>query len=414
MSPQFDSNFGFGVYSARKAPHQWRSKKEIFINNFFPSKKDWQQRKHLDFTEWPSLEALKFNKLELIDHELDELLNTPFGQAVLKKWESTRKCDFCIPIVCVLATTSLERKSPAGVMFGPLSSSRKRPCSNKADGSCRCATPASLPGVTDAHRQRAFRADPQDDAAAAKTCSMSLISGGWAGGDAEAAALCWDPQRSSGWMSVKALEYATARVMSPTALQRLIRETTEPCDRFRDTERGRTIFDAAYYGDLPAVRGFLRTDSATVHLCDRIVGGTALHRAALHGRVAVCEVLLAAASDPNTTDHWRREPRCFLGKLPPQLGPALRRGWTPLHEAALYGHAEVVRCLLAAKAKVDVKDWRGDTPLHLAAVKCGSLEVAQLLLAAKAAVDIKNDKGLGPRKMMGLKSLSCDFAIHAA
>lgn len=100
LSPQIDSNFGFGVYSARKAPHQWRSKKEIFINNFFPSRKDWEQRKHLDFTEWPSLEALKFNKPELTDRQLDELLNTPFGLAVLKKWEPTRKCDFCIPIVC--------------------------------------------------------------------------------------------------------------------------------------------------------------------------------------------------------------------------------------------------------------------------------------------------------------------------
>eukprot|EP00438_Fugacium_kawagutii_P034243 Skav225936 [mRNA] locus=scaffold1500:401820:407903:- [translate_table: standard] len=99
MSPQIDSNFGFGVYSSCKAPHQWRSKKEIFINNFFPSKKDWEQRKHLDFEEWPSLEALKFNKPGLSDRELNELLNTPFGNAVLKKWEPTRKCDFCVPIV---------------------------------------------------------------------------------------------------------------------------------------------------------------------------------------------------------------------------------------------------------------------------------------------------------------------------
>eukprot|EP00438_Fugacium_kawagutii_P007844 Skav210109 [mRNA] locus=scaffold2194:46764:48585:+ [translate_table: standard] len=100
LSPQTDSNFGFGVYCARKAPHQWRSKKEMFLNNFFPSKKDWEDRKHLDFEEYPGADTLCFNQMKLDDRDLERLLGSEFGKAVLKKWEPTGKCNFCIPIVC--------------------------------------------------------------------------------------------------------------------------------------------------------------------------------------------------------------------------------------------------------------------------------------------------------------------------
>eukprot|EP00438_Fugacium_kawagutii_P007056 Skav220585 [mRNA] locus=scaffold145:304962:306099:- [translate_table: standard] len=100
LSPQTDSNFGFGVSCAQKAPHQWRSKKEMFLNNFLPSKKDWEERKHLDFEEWPSAGALYFDQTKLQDGDLKSLLGSEFGTAVLKKWEPTGKCNFCIPIVC--------------------------------------------------------------------------------------------------------------------------------------------------------------------------------------------------------------------------------------------------------------------------------------------------------------------------
>lgn len=100
MSSQKDSNFGFGAYAARKAPHEWRSKAEMYLNNFLPSKRDWQERKHLDFEEWPTPEELFFDKTKLEDHDLKALLDTEFAKAVLKKWEKEGKCNFCIPIVC--------------------------------------------------------------------------------------------------------------------------------------------------------------------------------------------------------------------------------------------------------------------------------------------------------------------------
>lgn len=100
VSLQTDWNFGSGVYCARKAPNQWRSKKELILNNFLPSKKDWEDRKHLDFEEWPSTDVLCFNKTQLTDDDLKLLLDTELAKAVLKKWEPMKKCDFCIPILC--------------------------------------------------------------------------------------------------------------------------------------------------------------------------------------------------------------------------------------------------------------------------------------------------------------------------
>eukprot|EP00966_Prymnesium_polylepis_P179228 4149138-Prymnesium_polylepis.1 len=47
---------------------------------------------------------------------------------------------------------------------------------------------------------------------------------------------------------------------------------------------------------------------------------------------------------------WR-EPRALPPTMLPRPRPRSQRQWTPLHEAALGGHAEVVRALLAAGAE---------------------------------------------------------------
>lgn len=74
----------------------------MFLNNFLPSRKDWEDRKHLDFEEWPTPGDLFFNNKVLKNHELAALESSQFGQAVLKNWlpTPTGKCDFAVPIVC--------------------------------------------------------------------------------------------------------------------------------------------------------------------------------------------------------------------------------------------------------------------------------------------------------------------------
>lgn len=97
---------------------------------------------------------------------------------------------------------------------------------------------------------------------------------------------------------------------------------------------------------------------------------------------------------------------------------------TPLHQAVLNNHSEVVRALLSAKALHDTPNRYGDTPLHTAtnnkeitimelliaananlaqtnnslytplhiACEVGSLEAVQTLLDAKANVEGKTDR----------------------
>lgn len=71
-------------------------------------------------------------------------------------------------------------------------------------------------------------------------------------------------------------------------------------------------------------------------------------------------------------------------------------GRTALHEAALIGRAAMAEFLLAKGAAVDVREDRGRyMPLHYAA-RSGRVEVAKLLLAAKATVELKDIDGKTP------------------
>jgi ankyrin repeat protein len=67
---------------------------------------------------------------------------------------------------------------------------------------------------------------------------------------------------------------------------------------------------------------------------------------------------------------------------------------TPLHGAALGGHAEAVRELLKAGADVHIKR-NGETPLASAAGK-GNVAVVRALAAAGADIDTKNEEGQTP------------------
>jgi hypothetical protein len=67
-------------------------------------------------------------------------------------------------------------------------------------------------------------------------------------------------------------------------------------------------------------------------------------------------------------------------------------GWTPLHWAALYGHADVVRLLLEHGAEVNARDENGQTPLHEAA----SWGVVRLLPHHGADVNTRDKGGRTP------------------
>ena len=78
-----------------------------------------------------------------------------------------------------------------------------------------------------------------------------------------------------------------------------------------------------------------------------------------------------------------------------------REGLTPLHEAAAYGHKDIVELLLVNKAEVDARAVDGSTPLHAASAH-GHRDIAGLLLANKAYVDARTNGGLTPLHLAAL------------
>ena len=70
-------------------------------------------------------------------------------------------------------------------------------------------------------------------------------------------------------------------------------------------------------------------------------------------------------------------------------------GNTPLHEAAEYGHTEMIELLHKLGAEVNAGDNDGDTPLHEAA-RYGDTETAKRLGELGADPEARNNKGQTP------------------
>ncbi|XP_061682079.1 oxysterol-binding protein-related protein 2-like isoform X3 [Syngnathoides biaculeatus] len=75
-----------------------------------------------------------------------------------------------------------------------------------------------------------------------------------------------------------------------------------------------------------------------------------------------------------------------------------KRGWTPLHLASYFGHADVVHELLKASADIDLPNNVGDTSLHKAACT-GRKEVVMLLLRYKASATVINGTAQTPKDL---------------
>jgi len=103
------------------------------------------------------------------------------------------------------------------------------------------------------------------------------------------------------------------------------------------------LVEAAWEGDLAAVQQLVDNG---VDANASMEGATALAAASYHGHVSIVEFLLQHGAAPNTTV------------------PELSR--TALHIAAMKGHSEALRLLLAANADTEVRDKEGVTPLGLA------------------------------------------------
>ena len=85
---------------------------------------------------------------------------------------------------------------------------------------------------------------------------------------------------------------------------------------------------------------------------------TLLHRACKRGNVEAVIIFLRAGANPNITNKSER---------------------TPLHKS--YKYVDITRILISHNAKVNIKDTKGFTPLHRAAIKNNIEVVRELILA---------------------------------
>jgi len=133
------------------------------------------------------------------------------------------------------------------------------------------------------------------------------------------------------------------------------------------------IYDAAGTGDLERVKALL-VANVDVNAPRADDGVTALMTASEFGHLDVVRVLLEAKAEVNAK---------------------MNNGGTALILASSYGHLDVVKALLDAKADANAKAGNGGMALMLASEK-GHLEVVQALLDAKADVNGKANDGMTP------------------
>jgi ankyrin repeat protein len=155
--------------------------------------------------------------------------------------------------------------------------------------------------------------------------------------------------------------------------------------RLIKTADGLGFFDAAAVGNIPAVRGLLSADLASVD--DRGPDGcTALHQAARFGQMEVARLLLGRGADPNAISLNAERV-------------------TPLYSAVVARHRDTASLLLALGASCNSVQNGGETPLHAAARNGDEALVDMLLLrgadptratdAGKTAIDLAEAGGAG-------------------
>ncbi len=163
---------------------------------------------------------------------------------------------------------------------------------------------------------------------------------------------------------------------------------------------GQELIEAIRGGDADRVRDLLAADPSLVSARDE-QGVSAVLNARYRFRGDLVDLLLAAKPELDVFDAaalGRTERVAELVDRDPALvGAWSADGYTPLHLAAFFGHAEVAELLLHRGAEIDVPAQHPMkvTPLHSAAA-AKRFEVAKLLVETGADVDARQAGGWTP------------------
>ena len=121
-----------------------------------------------------------------------------------------------------------------------------------------------------------------------------------------------------------------------------------------------TPLNAATFGNDTETIRLLLESKADIETADTFIGMTPLINAAGNRNLAAVKLLMEHGANVNAVSKTENLPKIQTGTV--EFG-----GWTPLLMAAPFGPPVVVKTLLDAGAKVNVQDYRGFTPLMLAA-----------------------------------------------
>jgi ankyrin repeat protein len=126
-------------------------------------------------------------------------------------------------------------------------------------------------------------------------------------------------------------------------------------------------------------------------------GRTPLWWAAKSGHMSIVRELILKGADPNSEDQDGHTPlSCAVeGGHAKTIRCLLEKDTVTLHNLARKGSLTLLRSLVEAGGKVDIKDIRGRTPLHTATA-LSHVDIAEELLCCGANVNCKDTNGETP------------------
>src|SRR5215831_8339693 len=152
-------------------------------------------------------------------------------------------------------------------------------------------------------------------------------------------------------------------------------------------QRKVTPLNAATFSNDTATVQLLLEASADVNTADTFIGLTPLINASGNRNLEAVKLLLAKGANVNAVSKTEDLPKIQTGTV--EFG-----GWTPLLMAVPFGPPEIITTLMDAGAKVNVQDYRGFSPLMLAAATDhANPDIVRLLLARNADTKPKTRAG---------------------
>jgi len=172
----------------------------------------------------------------------------------------------------------------------------------------------------------------------------------------------------------------------------------EIVDMNRKYENDETVLMRAVAIDEPNIVKILLERGANV-FAKNSTGWTALHYAAIYGRIEAMKLLLEFNAEINATDKSKETPlmkvvSVKIVKIFLERGADVNTkdsdGRTVLHFAALNDRIEMIKLLLEFDAEINAIDNSEETPL-MTAVRIKNADTVKLLLERDARLDLKNN-----------------------